>query len=160
MCSGSSARACSKVKCHKSSDSWDSPKIRSMLMLSKPPSRRRLNARRARSAVCRRFIQRRIPSSNDWTPMLIRFTPRLRKPRTYSGPFSTMSSGLTSTVNSSKSAGRPRERRASRHVSTTRPSAESGSTEGVPPPIYNVFTDAVAAISAAREEISRQTSST
>ena len=129
MCSGPNASASSMVDSHIVSVNCDNPKIRSMLTLSKPPALRRRNASREPAASWRRFIHRRIPSSNDCTPMLTRFTPSARNPATYSTPLATMSSGFTSTVNSLYVAG-PNAR-------TIRSSTASGNTDGVPPPIYS-----------------------
>ena len=179
MCSGESSKAFSIVSFQVSSVSWDMPKIRSMLMFRTPLSRRIWKALTAFPASWRRFIQRRMSSLNDWMPMLILFTPKARSPRTYSRPFSTISSGFTSTVNSSKSpvgvvtstGSVTREScsvtKESRSVWETAPTIRDktsrGSTDGVPPPMYRVLTASCADIfissSFRRSRISAMTAS-
>ena len=105
------------------------------------------------SALCLRFMNLRIPSSKDWTPMLILLTPRRSSPATYSSPLSTISSGFTSTVNSSYGPPCPTSCKAWRIRSKTL----RGSTDGVPPPMYRVF--ALSVISPARCLISLTTAS-
>ena len=130
-----------------------------MLILSTPQRRNKWKASTAVAESCLRFIQRRIPSSNDWIPILIRLTPSDRRPRTYSSPFSTISSGFTSTVNSSHGpAGAPLPGSESIEL-TILERTLSGSTEGVPPPIYKVLTARVLTISSRRSSISPQTAS-
>ena len=186
-----------------------------------------LNASTAAAELWRRFIQRRMLSSNDCTPILILFTPSDFSPRTYSSPFSIMSSGLTSTVNSdqrffaslrmkpfrlvrpslawsqegaappnpSRFALRPVSPAASHPFTWPRAATDSagtplpagsafpegttpsggketasrawtildktssGSTDGVPPPMYKVLTFNVSAISSRRVSISPHTAS-
>ena len=148
------------------------PKIRSMLMFRTPLPRRIWKALTAFPASWRRFIQRRMSSLNDWMPMLILFTPKARSPRTYSRPFSTISSGFTSTVNSSKSSvgvvtSTGSVTKESRSVWETAPTIRDktsrGSTDGVPPPMYRVLTASCADIfissSFRRSRISAMTAS-
>ena len=140
----------SRVESSMDSDNAGKPKIRSTLILSTPESLRMPNARRAPDASWRRRIHRNMPSSSDWTPMLTRFTPSASSERTYSTPRSTMSSGLTSMVNSSNGPHPIAE--------TVRSNAERGSTDGVPPPIYSVLSPTVSRISWRLRSISERSS--
>ncbi len=167
-------------------------------MLLTPHRRRIRKASDAPAESCLRFIQRKMASLKDWIPMLIRLTPSSTRPRTYSSPFSTMSSGFISIVNSShclpnielpegaappnppRFALRPVSPAASHPFMWPRaatgsagaplPCSESieltilerissGSTEGVPPPMYKVLIARVLTISSRRSPISPHTAS-
>ena len=133
-----------------SSLSWNIPNIKSMLIRrglasgwtrlhSASDSRRISYAFTALAELCLRFIQRRIPSSKLWMPMLTLVTPSPSRPETYSLPFSTISSGFTSIVNSfhgAANSGMPiaNPGLSKQIFSTIRDKTFSGSTEGVPPP--------------------------
>ncbi len=115
--------------------------------------------------LCLLFIQRSILSSNDCTPILIRVTPMESRDFTYSSPFSTISSGFTSTVNSWYSCNSIPKTFVLRCL-TILSSTIKGSTDGVPPPMYSVSTFSpisvegrVARISFTRASVSEHTAS-
>ena len=186
ICSGRQPTTSSKVLSSISIVIPGTPVIRSMLMSGLcilPCSS--WKALRHAALSCLRLIHRRMPSSSDCTPMLMRVTPSSSSPRTYSGPLSTISSGFTSMVNSayrwivSFDSGRPGWSGAAvrgsflsepvrggsgangtpASVDRIRRKTERGSTLGVPPPMYKVSRSRVETISCRRASISSQTPS-